>query len=138
MRYYTYYRLDMGMGDGTEDQWILQCAHTTIPGAKYCHICGVKIGEQNIFDVIRERIETDERFYSLRGNAENTKWYKHDEDMLRLSREFSGVLFTLRGEGEEGDDLWQTYYFDGMLQHEKAIISYAEYDPTKLKHKKEK
>ena len=133
MGYYTHYRLDVAMGDGTEGDWVPQCAHTVIPEAMYCHVCGKAIGDRSIFEVIGERIKDDQQFYAVREGVEPTKWYKHDKDMLGLSREFPGVLFMLHGEGEEGGDLWRTYYFDGRLQHEKAVISYAEYDPAKLK-----
>ena len=133
MGYYTSYWLDMAMGDGTEGDWVPQCAHTVIRGARYCHVCGKAIDDRNIFEVIKERIKDDQRFYAVREGVEPVKWYEHVKDMLDLSREFPGVLFTLHGEGEQGDDLWQSYYFDGMFQHEKAVISYAEYDPAKLK-----
>jgi len=133
MGYHTNYKLDMAMGDGTKGSWVPQCTHTTIPGATYCHECGAKIGDCNIFEVIGERIEKDDVFYAVREGAEGTKWYRHDEDMLSLSRTFPEVLFTLHGEGEEGGDLWRTYYLNGGLQKEKAVITYAEFDPAKLK-----
>ena len=53
--------------------------------------------------------------------------------MLNLSRQFPGVLFTLRGEGEENGDLWRSYYRDGKMQTCKAIIMYPAFDAAQMK-----
>lgn len=52
--------------------------------------------------------------------------------MLRLSAAFPDVLFTLFGAGEEGGDLWRSYYRGGMVQHAPAEIAYPSFDPAKL------
>lgn len=134
MGYYTHYRLEMVVMGDAKNIWVPQCTHTTVPKAIYCHKCGAKIGDRSIFEVIGERIEADDdQFYAIREGSEATKWYRHDGDMLSLSREFPEVLFILHGEGEEGGDLWRTYYLDGGSQREKAVITYAEFDPAKLR-----
>lgn len=61
-----------------------------------------------------------------------SKWEDHDEDMIRLSRAFPGVLFELQGAGEEDGDLWRTYYLAGRLQHAPAEVRYPPFDPDKL------
>lgn len=62
----------------------------------------------------------------------NAKWYYHDEDMIKISRQFPDVLFKLEGNGEEQGDMWITYYCDGRMQHCPASISYPPYDPNKM------
>ena len=81
---------------------------------------------QEISDGRREEIlawlEHDESFSSEledlheSGMSGYTKWYEHDQDMLRLSRTFPEVFFVLWGEGEEPEDLWKSYYLDGRVQ----------------------
>lgn len=133
MGYYTNYRLEMVVRGDAKNIWVPQCTHAIILGAAFCHECGAKIGKRNILEVINEHIGADRQFYAVHEGAEATKWYRHDEDMLNLSREFPKVLFTLHGEGEEGGDLWRTYYLDGRLQKEKAVVAYAKFDLAKLK-----
>lgn len=65
--------------------------------------------------------------------CEECEWYKHDEDMLKVSKEFDETLFMLDGEGEESGDIWRTYYFNGKMQECKAFIMYEEFDTLKLK-----
>lgn len=78
------------------------------------------------------------KFKELTGNnfnslfADSCTWYKHDEDMLKVSKEFDKTLFMLDGEGEESGDIWRTYYFNGKMQECKAFITYEEFDILKL------
>lgn len=59
-------------------------------------------------------------------------WYSCDEDMVALSKRFPGVLFTLTGHGDNADDIWRTFYKDGLLQTDCADIIYKDFDETKL------
>jgi hypothetical protein len=61
------------------------------------------------------------------------KWYDHEDDMKKVSKENKGVLFTLHGEGEEGGDLWRKYFLNGKMQEAYARIEYDEFDSAKLK-----
>ena len=54
------------------------------------------------------------------------------KDMARMSNKFPTVLFTLRGEGEKAGDLWIKYYRGGKVQGCKGIITYDDFDPSKL------
>lgn len=60
------------------------------------------------------------------------KWYDHEEKMKNISSKYKGVLFTLRGEGEETGDLWIKYFLNGKMQHEFARIEFGAFDSTKL------
>lgn len=61
-----------------------------------------------------------------------TKWYEHEEEMLAVSRKYPSVLFTLQGQGEEADDLWRKYFYDGKVQRTEAVITFPPFDPLKL------
>ena len=97
---------------------------------------------QEISDGRRQEIlawlEQDESFSSEledfheSGMNGYTKWYEHDQDMLRLSRTFSEVLFVLWGEGEEPEDLWKCYYLGGRVQEAPARVEYPSFDPDEL------
>lgn len=60
------------------------------------------------------------------------KWYNHEKDMIELSKEFPTYLFKLKGEGEEAGDLWVKYYKNGKSQTCGAIITFEDYDESKL------
>jgi len=68
------------------------------------------------------------------GNIENNsiKWYSHEEDMKILSKEYPEVVFALKGEGGESEDIWIKYFKNGKKQTAKAKITFEEYDETKL------
>lgn len=66
------------------------------------------------------------------GYYANAKWYDWEEDMCLLSTRFPELLFCLHGEGESGDDLWDAYFFEGKCQHCPAVITYEDFDPSKL------
>lgn len=44
------------------------------------------------------------------------KWYDHEEDMMRLSREYPDMIFLLEGWGEEPDDVWRKYFKGGKMK----------------------
>ena len=60
------------------------------------------------------------------------KWYEHTEDMLRVSKKYPNVIFSLYGNGEENGDMWVEYFMNGKVQTERAVITYADFDPEKL------
>lgn len=62
----------------------------------------------------------------------NAKWYNHASDMLALSKEFPTVLFTLSGSGEDDDDMWKHYFFNGMEQYAPAEIHYDAFSEQRL------
>ena len=44
----------------------------------------------------------------------NATWYNEEENMLEFSEHFPELVFILDGDGEEGDDVWQSAYHNGM------------------------
>lgn len=64
---------------------------------------------------------------------EETKWYTHEKDMRMLSKQFPDNLFTLRGDGDDNEDMWKEFYLNGKMQREEAIITFLGFDPSKLR-----
>ena len=58
------------------------------------------------------------------------KWYDHEDDIKRVSKEFLGKLITVQGEGEESGDLWVLYALNGVIQRHKAEIVYPPHNFT--------
>lgn len=71
---------------------------------------------------------------SLASNkdGDTVKWYKHDDEMRFISKQFPTVLFTLHGSGEDNADLWTKYYKNGSAQTARANITYDVFDERKL------
>lgn len=61
------------------------------------------------------------------------QWYKHTEDMKKLSADYPCVIFNVLCIGEEHDDMWVKYFFNGKVQEVKARITFESFDEGKLK-----
>ena len=60
------------------------------------------------------------------------KWYDHETEMREISKKNPGVIFTLHGEGEESGDVWKKYFLDGKMQEAYGVITFDDFDSTKL------
>lgn len=80
-------------------------------------------------EILREELSKQVGYNPFEDSC---KWYDHDKDMMAFSKLYPDVVFALKGEGEESGDIWVTYYKNGKRQHCKAIITYDEYDASKL------
>lgn len=60
------------------------------------------------------------------------KWYDHDVHMKEVSRQSPDIIFKLHGEGEESGDVWYKYYKNGKVQKCNAIITFEDFDESKL------
>jgi len=89
-----------------------------------------------LFSLIAElREENEEARYCLdeKGEAEDSgKWYEHEADFRAFSLKHPTILFTLHGEGEENDDIWNKYFLNGKCQVAKAEFQIAPFDRKKL------
>lgn len=70
--------------------------------------------------------------HTVGGYYCNAKWYDHDEDMMRLSGRFPDILFSLHGNGENQEDMWDAYYLNGRMQYCGAKITYPPFDESQL------
>lgn len=63
---------------------------------------------------------------------EEIKWYDYEEDMIAFSKKCPTVIFKLMGEGEESGDSWIQYFKNGKSQRCDAIITFPDFDESKL------
>jgi len=63
---------------------------------------------------------------------EMKKWYSCEEDMIELSKLFPEIVFTIEGWGEEREDIWREYFFNGKCQYAPAEIQFVPFDPSLL------
>lgn len=90
--------------------------------------------EWEIIDKLRSKYEG--AYYALtdKGEAENEyTWSKQDEHMCKFSLQYPDIMFSISGEGQQTNDTWITYYKNGKMQHCPAIVTYDDYDESKLK-----
>ena len=52
--------------------------------------------------------------------------------MIRISKQFSDVVFDLAGHGDDQDDIWKTYYKDGKMQEGAMYVVCESFDESKL------
>jgi hypothetical protein len=62
----------------------------------------------------------------------DVKWYSCEKDMKEFSIKHPKTVFMLTGSGEENGDLWHAYFLNGKMQMCKAIITYDDFDHSKL------
>lgn len=75
----------------------------------------------------------DDNYCGLDIDGEEAcKWYEHEEDMLELSRAFPNVTFKLHGDGEEKEDMWDSYYKNGKSVNYQAKIVIPPLNPKDL------
>lgn len=54
--------------------------------------------------------------------CEDMKWYDYYENMVTISALFPEIIFHLRGDGEDSDDLWEADFMNGVGQQRVARI----------------
>ena len=52
------------------------------------------------------------------------KWYEFESDLKRLSLENPNTLFSVKGFGEESEDIWIAYAFNGGYEKHEAIVTF--------------
>ena len=73
-----------------------------------------------------------QKYFPFNPFDEATKWYECLEDMKDVSLQMPGIIFTLKGEGEEAEDIWIAYFKDGKHQICKAEITFPPFDEGAL------
>lgn len=92
--------------------------------------------EDYSMDLISKFIKKYEIEYVINSDGtpnDTAKWYEHEEQLIEFSKLYPNVIFKLKGEGEESGDLWIKYFKNGKHQYCEAIVTFEEYDETKLK-----
>ena len=127
MGYYTYYTLDYtDKGNPAVDEKVARAL------AKH-EVLGTS--EQDLETYLSYHKQYGgsvcERFIHELISSDDYKWYNHEEDMRRVSREVPDVLFTLWGKGEDWEDRWVLYFKHGAMGGGPAqiTIEYPECNP---------
>ncbi len=114
MGYYTDYKLEY---KGDLDQETLFARLTAVSG--YGH-----------WPVIIIRSEYGHWYDDL--TLPGVKWYEHEHHMKIISQEYPDILFILNGEGEESGDIWRKYFKNGLMNYDRAELSFPEFDESQL------
>ncbi len=87
--------------------------------------------KDHIYEFIESKLLSRDFYYN---DTEYTKWYDYERDILLISKEFPDVFITVNGHGEEEDDIWIQYFYNGKSTPKYyAEIIYRKYDPKELK-----
>lgn len=109
MGYYTLYNLSMQDKHGDDlTQNVLLEVNMAFSALPYFENVSVRTNETAVLS------QSD--FINDHFLFEDLKWYDFESDMIELSKKFPDIRFTLRGEGEDGDDRWIEYFFGGKSQ----------------------
>lgn len=91
------------------------------------------VSEWDIIQELRDDNMNAENVFNEDGDSEESgKWYEHEEDMKRFSEAYPGVLFTLKGWGEENEDIWIKYFKNGKMHKAEAKVILEDFDESKL------
>lgn len=93
-------------------------------------------GDKTVDEIMKENEDFDGLDYAIDNNGESietVKWYNHSEDMIKLSKKYPDIVFSLKGDGEEQGDSWYKYFKNGKVQECHAKITYNPYDEKELK-----
>lgn len=85
----------------------------------------IEDGHQN--DDINYKVEIKNLTDYIDLFSEQIKWYKHQNDMLKLSKKYPKTTFLLEGQGDGSDDIWREYYKDNKMLRQIAEITFPPY-----------
>lgn len=66
----------------------------------------------------------DEKGFS----QQDCSWYSVDEELKEFSLKYPDIVFLLEREGEQNDDLEQSYFYRGKKQENYAVITFDDFD----------
>ena len=58
------------------------------------------------------------------------KWYDCETDMLGISQQYPDIYFEIYGDGEDSDDFWVAYFYNGIKTGGQAEIIYPTFDKS--------
>lgn len=122
MGYYTNFNLEWERTETWKD--VPNCSHSPPSNVKFCSECGVARGVRGLDMIVGDYIEEELNGVidrDGRGHS-SSKWYDYEDDMKKMSTAIPGVVFHLRGEGEENGDIWDLFALDGKVQKHYAQI----------------
>ncbi len=96
------------------------------------------MGYYTTFDIsdnpqtVQQAIEDKSQYAFYDGSVEG-KWYKWQEHCLEVSKDFPNLVINVEGDGEEQGDQWKAYFKNGKVQVCKAIVTFEDFDESKLK-----
>ena len=74
----------------------------------------------------KRKTDTFRMWLNILCGDDSTKWYDYEIDMVRVSKKYPDILFTLDRKGEESGDLTKEYFLGGKHESVQASISYKE------------
>lgn len=72
-----------------------------------------------------EALKAKSGYTWFKDTLSQVKWYDYAEDLTSVSKDFPGVRFTVKGEGEDSGDFWRSYALNGELQNVSAKLTFA-------------
>lgn len=64
--------------------------------------------------------------------AKPTAWFEYEEIMRKFSKRHPGTRFTLRGDGDDHDDIWVRHFLNGKMQVCPAKIIFEDFNVDQL------
>jgi hypothetical protein len=94
----------------------------------------IKKGDDNLIsEFIKSNVDAPFALDSSGYSRQECRWYNHENDLKEFSLKYPETLFELKGEGEEHSDSWIKYIQNGKCQTCRGIITFDDFDETKLK-----
>ena len=131
MGYYTHYELNAEYGHIMNGSGgVFMCARMPHGTAEDIER---ELKKMNVFDGFSvDTLISDETMYA------DSEWYDHRADMIAMSYKVHSVLFTLYGCGEDDDDRWIEYYYNGEFQFAPAQITYDNFSGYSMRFSDDK
>lgn len=81
---------------------------------------------------VQQAIEDKSQYSFYSGHMEG-KWYSYKADCIEVSKQFPNLVIEVTGDGEEQGDQWKHYFKDGKSFLAEAVVTFEEFDESKLK-----
>lgn len=83
-------------------------------------------------ETVQQAIEDISQYSFYSGQTDTVKWYDWQEHCKEVSKNFPNLVIKVEGDGEEQGDQWKAYIKNGKIQITKAVVTFEEFDETKL------